>query len=98
MKLLVYTPSVLEILPLEEVASYKQGNLIGLSASEISVKLGFNPNFADDPDKVENSWAFSANGEECAIWDYKGSHAFGRFSYFGPREVFAQLFGEDHLG
>jgi hypothetical protein len=83
------TYPVLEIRPLEEVHSYKQGNLTGLCASEISVKLGFNPNFADDPDKVVNSWAFWANGHKCAIWDYRGSQVFNRFSYFGPREVFA---------
>lgn len=83
-----------QILPLNEPGDYKQGSLVRISPSEISVALGFNPNVDDDADKVVNSWGFTANGEKCGIWDYYGSQAVGQFSYFGPREVFVALFGE----
>lgn len=82
----------MNITPIQNVGSYKQGTLVNLSAQRISEKLGFNPNVDDDPYKVENSWGFEADGVKCAIWDWKGSQNFGRFSFFGPSEVFETLF------
>jgi len=87
----------MKITPINEPGSYKQGSLINLSVSEISVALGFNPNIDDDTDKVTASWGFLADITPCGIWDYYGSGAVGRFSYFGPREVFVSLFGESRV-
>ena len=87
----------MNILPLSAVLSHKQGSLTRLSAPEISTALGFNPNIAEDEEQVHHSWGFSADGVECAIWDYNGSEGSGRFSFFGPREVFVQLFGAERV-
>lgn len=41
----------------------------------------------------EVSWHFRVNGQDCAIWDYKGGARHGLWSTFGPAEVFTALFG-----
>ena len=82
---------------LDKVGSHRTGTLENYSADEIASILGFKANCDDDPDKVEYSWGFTADGVECAIWDYKGSHKVASFSTFGPREVFEQLFGMENV-
>ena len=79
----------------EVQGTHRQGTLRGVTVEKIKEVLGFAANFADDKDKVENSWKFTVDGKECGIWDYKGSHRYGQFSYYGPAEVFVALFGEN---
>jgi len=85
--------SSVAIKPISDLfGSHKTGVLMDINVETITKVLGFAPNFADDPYKVENSWAFEYKGHRCAIWDYKGSHLHGQFSTFGPNEVFKELF------
>jgi len=79
------------------MGSHRTGTLENTSVAEITEKLGFQPNIEDDPDKVEFSWGFTADGEHCGIWDYKGGARYGIFSTFGPKEIFKKLFGEKYL-
>ena len=80
----------------EHISSHRTGSLHDVNLSIINHVLGFEPNYDDDPDKVENSWAFSVDDFACAIWDWKGSHRIGVFSTFGPDDVFADLFGDNY--
>lgn len=83
----------MKIKPIDyHIASYKTGAIVGYSTEDIINKLGFKPNVNDDPGKVESSWCFEVDGEECAIWDWKGSQYHKVFSTFGPSEIFANLF------
>jgi hypothetical protein len=84
----------MNIKPVASCGSHRTGTLGEITAEEISKKLGFQPNIEDDPDKVVNSWAFTVDGIKCAIWDYKGSHNWGSFSTYGPRETFVKIFGD----
>jgi hypothetical protein len=59
--------------------------------------LGFPSNTKDDPDKVVNSWVFTVNGFEAAIWDYKGSHYYKIWSIYDPHNVLGNLFVIDNL-
>lgn len=86
-----------KIVPDANVESWRTGGLKNLTAKEISTILGFEPNIDDDPDKVVNSWGFRVGKIECAIWDYKGSHTFKSFSTFGPKLIFIQIFGAEHV-
>lgn len=67
------------------IQSYKQTSLTGVTYEEIVTQLGFKPNVTDDPCKVKHSWAFTIDGEDAAIWDWKGSHARNEWSVFNPR-------------
>jgi hypothetical protein len=88
----------MRIAPVSWVQSHRQYVLSDLTAGEIAEALGFTPNVDDDDrEKVVHSWAFRADGAECAIWDYRGSHRLGRFSAFGPRDVFLHLFGASRV-
>lgn len=78
--------------------SHRTGTLIGVSWSEIVSVLGFTPNVQDDPNKVVNSWAFTADGDNCAIWDFKGSHEHNVWSTYGNKMIFSTLFGERYDG
>lgn len=70
------------------VQSHKTGSLpSSLSPMDIMNVLG-EPNVDDDVDKVEYSWTFTIDDEDCAIWDYRGS----RWSTFGPSYKIRQLF------
>lgn len=70
-------------------------SLVRITAGEISRRLGFEPNRADD--KTDDlSWGFSVDGVHCGVWSFKGSHRLGIWSTFGPREALAEIFGE-HL-
>ena len=80
----------------EWFSTHRTGTLLDIKVSTINDILGFEPNVEDDVDKVVNSWRFTADGEQCGIWDYKGSHAYGQFSTFGPDEVFEKLFGTNY--
>lgn len=61
-----------------------------LSPSEISKRLGFDPNVRDDPQKVKYSWGFTVNGSRCGIWDYNGA----RWSVYDPDKVLHLVFPE----
>jgi hypothetical protein len=79
----------MNILPHDEAGSHRTGSIdSGYTVAEINRILGFKPNIQDDPQKVKYSWGFTANGQPCGIWDYRG----GRWSVFGPQEVFDKLF------
>ena len=80
----------------EDISSHRTGSLHDINVSIINHVLGFEPNYDDDPDKVENSWAFTVDDFACAIWDYNGSHRVGTYSTFGPDDVFADLFGDKY--
>lgn len=80
------------IQPVDSVSSHKQGTLENVTVEQITKVLGFAPNADDDPAKVKNSWAFKLNGEDAAIWDWKGSEKQNRYSYFNPKV--AALFGQ----
>ena len=66
------------------IASHKQGS-IHASKEQIVKVLGFEPNVDDDAGKVVNSWGFTIDGEDAAIWDWKGSEHFNEFSYFNHK-------------
>ena len=66
------------------IASHKQGSIHATKEQIVKV-LGFKPNVDDDPSKVVNSWGFTIDGEDAAIWDWKGSEYFNEFSYFNPK-------------
>lgn len=84
----------MNIIPTPEAfyASHKQHSLVGLTTEQIDAALGFRGDHESDPFKVASEWRFTADGHECAVWDYKGSHHLGQFSAWGPREVFEELF------
>jgi len=82
---------------LEGYGSHKTGELVGLTLEQVIDVLGFTPNIQDDPHKVVNSWSFLADGNKCAVWDYKGSHEWGTWSVYGKREVFEALFGKSYV-
>ena len=86
-----------EIEPCGDVMSHRTCGIRNLTAAGISAALGFKPNVADDPDKVVNSWAFTADGAECAVWDYGGSQRFRRHSAFGPRALLEAVFGAENV-
>lgn len=81
----------------DQVGSHRTGTLQNVTAAEIAKILGFEANCQDDPDKVKYSWGFTADGERCGIWDYKGSYTYNSFSLYGPKEVFEQLFGKENV-
>ncbi len=82
------------VIPVDYVGSHRTGSLSSkLPVKKIVSVLGFAANVEDDPDKVKHSWGFTVDGEECAIWDYKGS----RWSTFGPKEAFVKLFGSENV-
>jgi hypothetical protein len=77
------------IAPHDRPGEYAQGSIdCRYTVREITQVLGFGPNVQDDPVKVKHSWGFTADGQPCGIWDYKG----GRWSTFGPKEIFDELF------
>lgn len=86
----------LDIVPVGHVSSHKTGSIAGLTKEEIVRRLGFEPNVADDADKVEHSWAFTVQGKECAVWDWKGSHRLRSWSAYGPTEVMREVFGNHY--
>jgi len=83
--------------PINEAGDHATGGIFGVTVANITKALGFKSNCKDDPSKVVNSWGFTADGKRCGIWDYKGSQKYKSFSTFGPREVFVELFGADHV-
>ena len=87
----------MEILPFNKSDLCREGRLKGVSKDIISDRLGFKPNIEDDPCKVVYSWGFTVNGVHCGIWDYKNSYLYGEFSTYGPKHIFVELFGKDHV-
>jgi hypothetical protein len=86
------TPPVITNANDEAFPSYYQFTLHS-SVEEIESILGFKGDASDEYDKVENSWRFLVDGKKCAIWDYRRSHYFGRFSAWGDAESLKKLFG-----
>ena len=84
----------IRITPIDNLnGSYRTGGLKDITKRQIMEVLGFAPNVQDDELKVVNSWAFNVNGREvCAIWDYKGSHLYNRWSCYDPAGVLPALF------
>lgn len=90
--------SKLKIVPVNGVdGSHRTGGIEGLTKAQIDGILGFKPNVQDDPSKVKHSWAFSALGSDCAVWDYKGSHRLKRWSAYGPDAVLREVFGDAYV-
>lgn len=83
---------------LDQPLGHKTGVIYGLSSQEISARLGNMETVQDDEAKVKYSWAFKADGVECGIWDYYGSHNLLNFSTYGPDHVFYELFGDYYTG
>lgn len=71
------------------ISSHKMWSLPPtLSVRDIEAKLpGIEDKGRSGDDKCLHTWDFLADGQPCAIWDYKGS----RWSAFGPRKVFEDL-------
>ena len=65
----------------------------GLSPADIDAALGIGTTTPCDGGKTEWEWAFTADGYLCGIWDYNGT----RWSAYGPRWVFVELFGEANV-
>lgn len=78
--------------PEAHFGSFKQHSLKGITADRISAILGFEGNHDTDTEKCAFEWRFSVDGQDCSIWDYKGSHLRGEFSAWGPRAVLNALF------
>jgi hypothetical protein len=74
------------------ISSHRTGGISGYNKHQIEQILGFPPNADDDPDKVVNSWVFTVNGFEAAIWDYKGSHTMNCWSIYDPNNILGHLF------
>jgi len=94
-----FTPSLPKIKPIDGIpnGSYRTGGLEGLTKWDIEKRLGFAPNAEDDPEKVVNSWAFTVDGDMCAIWDYKGSHLFNRWSCYDPTGALLAVFDASNI-
>lgn len=84
----------MNIIPVNRCGDCAQGKISGYTVAEIDKILGFESNCQDDPDKVKHSWGFTVDGTRCGIWDYKGSHHYNVFSWFGPSDILNKLFPE----
>ena len=79
--------------------SHKTGSIKGLMEADITKKLGLNPQrhgVNDGDGKVAYEWSFTADGEECAIWEWKGGGRSGFHSAYGPSHVLRQIFGPNY--
>ena len=83
---------------LDHPVGHRTGTLFGVTAQQIFDALGNMETVRDDEAKVAYSWAFLADGKECGIWDYYGSHERHNFSTYGPHDVFISLFGSNYEG
>lgn len=88
---------MLKISKHDEGGVSKQHSLVGITQQQIEQALGFEPNILEDEYKVTASWGFICNGVRCGIWDWKGSADDNEWSAYGPREMFVELFGEEHV-
>ena len=86
-----------KVVPLAEPGSHRTGTLVNVSKEKIEEVLGFKHNVKDDPSKVKYSWGFKYRGHKCGVWDYYGSWHDDLFSTFGPKEVFEELLGKEHV-
>jgi hypothetical protein len=86
----------MKVIPNSNPGGSRTGTLSNITVDEINRVLGFTPNVDDDPDKVVNSWGFTVDGEDCGIWDYKGSQNWNQFSTCGPDKVFRTLFPNNY--
>ena len=79
--------------------SHKTGSINGLMEADITKKLGLAPRRygRDEGDgKVAYEWSFTADGEKCAIWEWKGGGRTGTHSAFGPSAVLREIFGANY--
>lgn len=74
------------------MASYRTGTLSHTTGQDIIRRLGFEPT-RDVTPECAAEWRFIVNGHYCSIWDMKGSGRNCVWSFCGPAEVFAALFG-----
>lgn len=88
--------SKIKIQPKADVASHRTGRIQGLTKAQIDGILGFRPNVDDDATKVKYSWGFTADGQCCAVWDYKGSHRTLAWSTYGDQALLQSLFGDHY--
>jgi len=84
-----------EITPNGQILSSKTGSLPSdMTVDQISERLGFKPNFQDDPMKVTWSWGatvydtVTGASYDIAIWDYYGA----RWSTYGDQDIIEQVF------
>lgn len=86
----------MELTPVPQPGSGRQGSLFNITVAEITEILGFAPNCDDDATKVVNSWGFrdDVGGHYYGVWDYKGSHEHNEFSVSGEPRVLTALFGD----
>ena len=75
------------------VGTHRQHAIVGLTTEEVAVALKLAPNVEDDVTRVVSSWAFTVDGEACAVWDYRGSHLRREFSAWGPASALRKVFG-----
>jgi hypothetical protein len=79
------------IKPSKKFGSGRDGSLsYKLTPDEITKRLGLDPVAPCDDGKTVLEWAFTIDGKQCGIWDYKGS----RWSYAGPKEALVKVFPE----
>lgn len=80
------------------IGSHRQFGIDNQTAKSIQKALGVQVlDRGPDDDKVTHCWDFTADGVECSIWDFKGSAKFKHWSFYGPREVAVNLFGEANV-
>ena len=77
--------------------SWKTGALVETTRADVERLLGFPPNVRDDVGKVTCSWAFTVDGEPCAVWDWKGSLKVRQLSTWGPESALRKVFAERYL-
>ena len=85
------------IKPAQIAMTYRTGTIKNYTYNQIVEILGFAPNVNDDPKKVVNSWAFTVDGFEAAIWDYDNSHFVGCWSIYDPHNVLGHLFVVENI-
>jgi hypothetical protein len=81
----------------ESQGSYREGTVTNVTRRKITQLLGFPPNVDDDAKKVTASWAFTVDGQYCAVWDYKGSFKYKLASCYGPHDALTKVFGKFYI-
>lgn len=79
-----------KLVPVETLrgGSHKQHSLKPIPVGQMRITLAGVPDAGKSGDgKCQHTWRFLADGQECAVWDYKGE----RWSGYGPKDVFERL-------
>jgi hypothetical protein len=88
----------MNIIPYNRPGHAKSCNITDITVDEIKEILGEdNCSKIDAGSSVRYSWGFLADGTHCGLWDYKGSWEYGRFSFYGPRDIAEKLFGKERV-